>query len=287
MEETWTIGRVLTWTTSHFAEKGMESPRLDAELLIADALALTRLQLYTQHDQPLIAPELAAVRERVRRRSRREPVAYITGTRGFWSLDLQVDRRVLIPRPETELLIEKALDFLKPFRQPRIVDVGTGSGCIALTLAKERPDARVLAIDTSPDALAVAAANRDRLELPVTLQRGDLLQGVEGPFDLIVSNPPYIASGEIAGLMPDVARHEPRLALDGGPDGLDLIRRLLDRCAQPGVLAPGGRIYLEIGIHQAPAVIAELERRGFVDVAARKDYGGIDRVIAATAPRRR
>ncbi|MCA9525684.1 MAG: peptide chain release factor N(5)-glutamine methyltransferase [Myxococcales bacterium] len=280
MEETWTIGRVLTWTTSHFAEKGMESPRLDAELLIADALALTRLQLYTQHDQPLIAPELAAVRERVRRRSRREPVAYITGTRGFWSLDLQVDRRVLIPRPETELLIEKALDFLKPFRQPRIVDVGTGSGCIALTLAKERPDARVLAIDTSPDALAVAAANRDRLELPVTLQRGDLLQGVEGPFDLIVSNPPYIASGEIAGLMPDVARHEPRLALDGGPDGLVLIRPLIDQAGAR--LAPGGGLMIEIGHDQGPRLLEILKKDGrFEAEAVHADAAGLPRLATA------
>ena len=280
MEETWTIGRVLTWTTSHFAEKGMESPRLDAELLIADALALTRLQLYTQHDQPLIAPELAAVRERVRRRSRREPVAYITGTRGFWSLDLQVDRRVLIPRPETELLIEKALDFLKPFRQPRIVDVGTGSGCIALTLAKERPDARVLAIDTSPDALAVAAANRDRLELPVTLQRGDLLQGVEGPFDLIVSNPPYIASAEIAGLMPDVARHEPRLALDGGPDGLVLIRPLIDQAGAR--LAPGGGLMIEIGHDQGPRLLEILKKDGrFEAEAVHADAAGLPRLATA------
>lgn len=280
MSETWTIARVLAWTTGYFADKGLDSPRLDAELLIADALKLTRLQVYTRHDQPLHPDELTAVRARVQRRGKREPVAYITGNRGFWSLDLAVDRRVLVPRPETELLVEQALGLLQGREAPQVVDVGTGSGCVALALARERPDAHVLAIDVSPEALSVAAANAKALDLKVEFRQGSLLAGVEGPLDLVVSNPPYIASAEVDRLMPDVARYEPRLALDGGPDGLALIRPLIDQTAAR--LAPGGGLALEFGHDQGPAVRALLEADGrYVEVAIHRDLAGKDRVATA------
>lgn len=283
MSETWTIARVLSWTTSFFADKGLDSPRLDAELLIAHALHLTRLQVYTRHDQPLHPDELAAVRELVRRRARREPVAYITGTRGFWSLDLAVDGRVLIPRPETELLVEHALALLKGREAPQVVDVGTGSGCIALALASERPDAIIRAVDASPHALNVAAQNAKTLDLTVEFLRGNLLAGIDGPLDLVVSNPPYIPSADVDQLMPEVVRHEPRLALDGGPDGLVLIRALVDQAATR--LVPGGALALEIGFDQGPAVRALLEAGGrFVDVVVHRDLASHDRVVVGRRP---
>lgn len=280
MSETWTIARVLGWTTSYFADKGLDSPRLDAELLIADALKLTRLQVYTRHDQPLHPDELTAVRARVQRRGRREPVAYITGTRGFWSLELAVDARVLVPRPETELLVELALARLKGLEAPRVVDVGTGSGCIALSLARERPDAVITAVDASQGALAVAQKNAQTLDLKVEFRQSNLLSAVPGPLEMVVSNPPYIASAEVDQLMPDVARYEPRLALDGGPDGLALIRPLIDQAATR--LVPEGWLAFEFGHDQGPAVRDLLLADGrFGDVIIHRDLAGKDRVATA------
>lgn len=278
MTDDWTIGRVLGWTRGYFADKGLDNPRFDAELLVAHALELTRLQLYTEHDKPLRAPELAAVRALVQRRGRHEPAAYITGERGFWSLDLKVDGRVLIPRPETEQLVEKALAFLKERPQAKVVDVGTGSGCIALALASERPDLQILAVDASPDALDVALANRDALKLTIELRQSDLLSAVDGPVDLIVSNPPYVSSADVDQLMPDVREFEPRMALDGGPDGLVLIRQLIDQAASR--LESGGGLMFEIGYDQGPPALALLESHGaFTDCALHQDLSGHDRVI--------
>lgn len=278
----WTIERVLGWTKGYFADKGLDTPRLDAELLIADALGIDRMRIYLDHHKPLRADELAGIRERVRRRGRREPVAYITGNRGFWSLDLTVDPRVLVPRPDTERLVERAIARLDGVEGARVVDVGTGSGAIALALAHAKPDSAVLAIDRSPDALDVARANAARNGLErVEFAQGDLLAGVEGPFDLVASNPPYIPSAVIDGLMPEVARYEPRLALDGGPDGLDLIRRLIPQAAER--LTPGGALLIEIGHDQGPAaqaLCAADERFEAVQIV--EDYGGNDRVLEAT-----
>ncbi len=280
-DDTWTLRRVLSWTTDFFQSKGLDSPRLDAELLIADAQGVDRIRLYMDLDKPLLPDELAAIRARVQRRARFEPVAYILGHRGFWSLDLQVDPRVLVPRPDTERLVELALARLKDVEAPVVVDVGTGSGCVALAIGKERPDATVHAIDRSADALQVATANAAANEVPnVTFHEGDLLAPVAdiGRVDMVVSNPPYIPSAEVERLMPDVRQYEPRGALDGGADGLDLVRRLVDQAA--ALLPPGGALMMEIGFDQGPAVAA-LCRARFAEVTVHPDYAGHDRVVEA------
>lgn len=282
MSQTWTIRSVLQWTQSYFKEKTLDTPRLDAELLIGDALKVDRVRLYMDLDRPLTDAELADIRERVRRRGKHEPVAYITGKRGFWKLDLAVDARVLIPRPDTERLVELAVEVLQGREAPRVVDVGTGSGAIALSIAQERPDAAVLAIDVSPDALAAAEANAVTAGLTnVAFARGDVL-GPAQDFrpDVILSNPPYIPSRECETLMPDVRQFEPRLALDGGADGLVIIRKLV---AQAGALLPaGGALLFEIGHDQGEAAAALVQADGrFAEVAVVKDYGGKDRVVRA------
>jgi len=260
----------------------MGSPRLDAELLAAHAFGLTRVHLYTQFDRPLLPAELAGYRELVKRRQAGEPVAYITGRKEFWSLDLVVDRRVLIPRPDTETAVEEAIERLEERTAespPRLADVGTGSGAIALALAKTQPGAAVFASDVSPDALAVARANAERLGLAVTFLEGSLAEPLRGqePFDLIVANLPYVRAGEIPGLSAEV-RSEPVLALDGGADGLDLVRLLV--AAAPQVLAPGGALVLEIGEGQAQATAELCRAAGLLDVRVRADLGGIDRVVS-------
>jgi release factor glutamine methyltransferase len=259
----------------------MGSPRLDAELLAAHAFGLSRVQLYTQFDRPLLGPELTAYRELVKRRQAGEPVAYLTGHKEFWSLDLEVDKRVLIPRPDTETAVEEALGRLEEAssQTPRIADVGTGSGAIALALAKSRPEAVVFACDVSPDALAVARGNAERLGLSVTFLEGNLADPLRSHdrFDLLVANLPYVRAGDIPGLAPEV-RSEPWLALDGGADGLDLVRLLV--AMAPEVLVPGGALVLEIGDGQAPATVALLRGAGFQDVRARADLGGIERVVS-------
>jgi len=280
-DDVWTIRRVLGWTTGFFQRKEIESARLDAELLIADALSIERMQLYLDIDKPLAAEELAAVRARVERRGTHEPVAYILGTKGFWSLDLVVDPRVLVPRPETERLVELALEALGDAETPVIADVGCGSGCIALALADERPGATIHAVDASADALAVARANGERLGKTVHWHQGDLLDPVDGPLDMVVSNPPYIPSADIAGLMPDVVQHEPMMALDGGADGLDLIRRLVSDAAKR--LRPGGTLLFEIGSEQGADAKALVEAHGgFGEVVVHPDYAKLDRVVGAT-----
>lgn len=284
MSETWTIARVLDWTTGYFTDKRIDSPRFDAELLIADALGIDRMRIYLDHHKPLRPAELDDIRARVRRRGRYEPVAYITGSRGFWSIDLAVDSRVLVPRPDTERLVERAIERLKGREAPRVADIGTGSGAIALSIAHDVSDARVIAVDRSPDALAVARQNGEALGLSdrVEWREGDLLAPLagDGPLDLVASNPPYIATGELAGLMPDV-QHEPRMALDGGPDGLDLVRRII--ADAPPLLVEGGALLIEIGHDQGPAAKALVEADGrYADARIVQDYGRRDRVLEAT-----
>ncbi|MFN3200275.1 MAG: peptide chain release factor N(5)-glutamine methyltransferase [Bradymonadia bacterium] len=285
----WTVRRIYQWTSGFFAERGLSSPKQDALFLIGDALGIDRNQVLLRFDQPLEEAELQGIRSRVKRRSTGEPVAYITGHKGFWTLDLKVDPRVLIPRPETERLVELALEALKvpPLNAvdaPRIVDVCTGSGCVALALASELPTARIAALDISPDALAVAHENVAALELTerVACLKGDLLAPVpaDKPVELIVSNPPYIERGDIEQLMLDVRDHEPHLALDGGPDGFDLIRPLVSQAAER--LVTGGRLLFEIGADQGPGAqaICEADDR-FVAVKVHKDYGQRDRVVEA------
>ena len=262
---------------------GVDEARLDAELLLADTLNLNRAAILAQPDRPLTPKELTRFRDLVARRVTREPLPYITGHREFFDLDFVVDARVLIPRPETELLIEHALRIARPASRPlEIADVGAGSGAIAVTLAVHLPHATVYALDNSAGALAVTAENSRRYNVAsrVRCQQGDLLAPLPGPVDLIAANLPYIATGEWLELLPEVRDYEPRAALDGGPDGLDAIRHLL-ATASP-CLHRGGTLLLEIGASQGAAVTT-LARRSFptADVQLHCDYAGLDRLVIA------
>jgi release factor glutamine methyltransferase len=275
-----TLAEVLRRSTGYLEQHGSPTPRLDAELLLAHGLGLSRIELYTQYQRPLDDDQLAACRELVRRRGLREPVAYVIGSWGFHNLDLAVDARVLVPRPETELLVDRCLELLDGVERPRVVDVGTGSGAIALSLKSERPDAEVVACDISQDALDVAAANAARLGLDVELHLSDLLAQVPGDgFRLVVSNPPYVSEREMADLEPEVAEHEPRLATVAGPDGFEIYRRLLPEAA--GRLVDGGSLALECGGGQAPALVSELAAAGYGQAGIDPDLAGIERVVWA------
>jgi release factor glutamine methyltransferase len=252
---------------------GVDTPQLDAEVLLAHALGTDRLKLLTDRDARVEGPAVRTFQDAVRRRSvDREPVAYITGVKGFRHLELQVDPRVLIPRPETETLVEVAVEVVG--HGARVVDVGTGSGAVALALKDERPDLDVVATDVSEDALAVARANADRLGLQVELVRGDLVAGA-GAVDAVVSNPPYVEDGAL--LAPEIVRHEPALALRAGPDGLDVLRRLVPAAAARGA----GVLAVELGAGQAGAVEAFAREAGFTRTERRADLAGIDRVVVA------
>lgn len=249
---------------------GCDTPRLDAELLLADALGITRAQLVTGARDPVPGEAAARYETLLGRRAEREPVAYLLGRRDFRRLTLEVDRRVLIPRPETELLVEVGLELP---RAACVVDVGTGSGAVALALTDERPDLRVIGVDLSEDALAVARANAERLGLRVQWARGDLLEGVE-ECDAVLANLPYVAAGER--LAPEITRFEPQGALFAGDDGLSVIRRLV---AQAGSRPALRLLALEIGLGQADAVAAIVRDAGFTVIERRRDLAGIERVI--------
>ena len=242
---------------------GCDTPRLDAELLLAHVLGVNRAALIASPSRELEPDEARAFMDLAARRRSREPVAYILGVKGFRTIDLAVDPRVLIPRPETEFVVEAALSLPEG---ARVVDVGTGSGAIALALKTERPDLTVLATDASADALEVARANADRLGLDVSFAHGDLLAGA-GPVDAVVSNPPYVAAGDR--LPPDIG-FEPRAALYGGEDGLDVIRRLVTESAAVPFIA------LEVGARQAPAVAALMAGR---EIELIRDLAGHERVV--------
>lgn len=364
LQDVWTVRRVLLWTQQWFAKAGLGSPRLDAEVLLAHCLGTSRVGLYTSFEQPLSESELAEFRALIKRRLAGEPVAYLTGQREFYSLPIHVTPAVLIPRPETELLVEEALRFLggsqdarakagepvesavtavaiaeeeaaaqthavpgvaltvvydpepiaaaeSPAESPAdspaeasvavapgvtiaaasspeslpvgvsktVIDIGTGSGAIALAIKHERPSVRVIAIDLSPDALAVARHNATTLGLAIELREGDLLTALPADIvpDLVLANLPYIPTAEIAGLSKDV-QSEPRLALDGGVDGLAIVKRLVVMAAQR--LQPGGAILLEIGAGQAGATEQLLRQTGFSEVHSLRDYAGIERVVS-------
>jgi release factor glutamine methyltransferase len=269
-----TVREALDSAVIAIAAAGSDTPRLDAEVLLAAALGLDRTALFLDPGREVTGPAVRAFQDAVRRRSAgREPVAYITGTRGFRHIELAVDPRVLVPRPETELLVEVGVELIAD--GARVVDVGTGSGAVALALASERPDLAVLATDSSAGALAVARANAARLGLgDVVFAHGDLLAGV-GEVDAVLSNPPYVAERDRATLAPEIARHEPPGALFAGEDGLDVIRRLV-----PAAAAAGARLLaIELGEGQAPAVAALLRQAGFAGVEARRDLAAIERVV--------
>jgi len=284
--ESWTIRTILEWTASDFARHGVDSPRLDAEVLLAHCLGVDRLALYLDMDRPLDTDEKRQFRALVGRRRDREPVAYITGLREFWSLSFSVDSSVLVPRPETEHLVEHCLDNLSRRNasgSPLIVDVGTGSGCIAVALASEREDVRVLAIDKEREALRVAKRNISAHELDerVSVVIADLLDPLgEARVDLVVSNPPYIPSAELDTLSPEVGSFEPLGALDGGEAGLDVIVRLVDAASRS--LAEGGALIFEIfGDSQVPDVSELIEARGLLLERVATDFAGHARVVLA------
>jgi release factor glutamine methyltransferase len=284
-EDNWTIIRVLSWTAERFEREGIESPRLDAELLLSHCLGVDRVRLYVDHDKPLQPGELERYRGLVRRRLAREPVAYITETREFWSLSLAVNRHVLVPRPETETLVERALELLDALAEldaPVAVDVGTGSGAVAVALALERPDVRVAAVDLGPKALTLARENARRHGVEVAFYQGDLLEALPSELcaslRLVAANLPYVQSDEIDGLQPEISKWEPRAALDGGADGLDHIRRLVE---QSETRAPGAAVALEIGSEQGAGVRALFRTRGYSQVVVHQDLGGRDRVVTA------
>jgi release factor glutamine methyltransferase len=273
-----TLGEVLRLSTAHLERHGSPTARLDAELLLGHALGLGRVELYTGFERPLGEDELAECRELIARRAKREPVAYILGRWGFRGLDLDVDRRVLVPRPETELLVDRCLALLDGVAGPAVLDVGTGSGAIALALASELPEARVAGCDVSGDALDVARANGERLGVEVEWVASDMLAGVEGRrFHLVVSNPPYVAAGEIEALEPEVRDWEPRGATVAGETGLETIERLVAQA--PAALEPGGALVLEVGAGQAAAVAELLEGAGLAGVGRDPDHAGIERIV--------
>jgi len=270
---------ILQSTTGYFETHGVESPRLNAQHLVAHVLKVKRIELYMDSERTLFEDELAPLRDLVKRRGQGVPLQHLLGTEEFYGRTFKSDARALVPRPETERLIE----FLLPLftgKAARVADVGTGTGIIALTLAAEWPDCDVIAIDCSHEALALAAENATFLDLAsrVTFQTGNLLSDVNGPFDLIVANLPYIPAGEIPGLAREV-QHDPVLALDGGADGLDLIRRLIVQA--PEKLAPGGILALEIGHDQAERVADLLRTANLRDIRLEKDYGEVPRFLFA------
>ncbi len=286
----WTVRELMKWTQDRFTKAGIEGARTDVEYLLAAAMGCDRMSLYVRHDDAVSAEAKDTFRAWVKRRLAREPVAYLLGRRGFHALDLEleVDNRVLVPRPETEHLVDWLLEEfpVDASEGAAVLDVGTGSGAVALAIAKARPKAHVTACDVSDDALALATKNAASAKLKVDFLRSDLLADVprpEGGWTAIASNLPYIPSGDLDALQPEVARWEPRLALDGGPDGLQLIRRLVTGAAD--ALAPGAGLYLELGHDQSQAVQALLRDAGFVGVAARKDYGQIERIVRGHRPR--
>jgi len=280
----WTIRRVLEWTTGYLAEHGSESPRLEAEILLAHARGCDRIQLYTHFDDELSEDVRGRMRALVKRRADLEPVAYLVGHREFFSLDFEVNSDVLIPRPETELLVMEALELLKGVAAPQVLDVGTGSGCIAVAIACHAPTTSVTAIDVSEAALTVAHQNavRHRVDDRVSFRCGDLFAPLSATdvFDVIVSNPPYVASDDQTGLDPDVVRHEPHAALFAGGDGLTIIRRIIE--AAPQHLRPEGTLLIEFSPEQADAITGLFKQSGrFEGVHILTDTSQLPRAVRA------
>jgi release factor glutamine methyltransferase len=280
----WTIRALLNWTTEYFAGKGIENPRTDAQLLLGHVLGYTKTELAVNFDEQPSEASRARFKELIQRRVAGWPVAYLTGTRGFYLLDFEVNPSVLIPRPDTETLVAEALTILKSRPSARVLDLGCGSGCIAISIAHQKNDAHVVAVDISPDALTVARRNaaKHRVADRVTFLHGDLFSPLDvgDRFDLIVSNPPYVAHDEFATLQAEVRDHEPRIALDGGPDGLEFYRRIAARVTE--FLKEGGRLLLEIGSSQEESVRAILSARAGLEVGPTvRDMGRLPRVVTA------
>lgn len=287
--EPWTVRRLLEWTTQFFGRKEVDAPRLSAELLLAHVLGVPRIKLYTDYEKVLPEAALGKYRELVKRAGEHEPVQYLTGKGHFFNLEFEVTRDTLIPRPETETLVEHVLQAqrnLPGLEAPRVLDLCTGSGCIAAAVAKNLKNAIVVATELSHGAAEVARRNVERLGLAdrVTVLEGDLFAPLEQlvdshPFDIITANPPYIPTAEIPKLDKNVRDYEPARALDGGADGLDFVRRIL--AEGPGRMSAAGRMYIEIAFDQGAAALALAEASEAVEGAkVLKDYGGRDRVLS-------
>lgn len=283
--ESWTIGRLLQWTTDYLKQRGADSPRLDAEVLLAHALGCQRIQLYTAFEQPPSEPARTAFRELVRRRAEGTPVAYLVGRREFYSLSFQVTPEVLIPRPETEFLVIRLLDLAMPAdRAWAIADVGTGSGILAVCAAKRLPNSRVTSIDISPEALEVARKNAEQHAVTEQIEpvAGDLFAGVpaDRSFDFIISNPPYVTESEYEALPRDIRAYEPRRALVAGPRGTEVIERLANEAGDR--LTPGGWLLIEISPQLEGPVRAIFDADDRYELGTTlKDLGGLPRVIQA------
>jgi len=281
-----TRAELTAWAEESLSQAGVEETRAKAELLLISAEGVTSRVLYMHPDADVSAEVERTFRQWVERAVRHEPVRYITGRAEFFGLEFAVDRRVLIPRPETELLVDEALGFGLDAQQAVIADIGTGSGCIAVTLARQLPGARVYACDASAGALQVARANAERhgVESRITFLQGHLLEPLPEPMDLLVSNPPYVSTAELAALPREIREYEPTQALHGGEDGLDVVREILAEA--PRRLRPGGGAILEIGAAQGPAAL-EIARGHFPggSTELRQDYAGLDRIVIARPPR--
>jgi release factor glutamine methyltransferase len=286
LDEVWSIRRVLGWAADDLKKRGNETARLDAELLLGRVLGLDRIALILQSERPLAPPELSAFRELFKRRRAGEPVAYLLGEREFFGFSLRVDARVLIPRPDTERLVEVALERTRERSMlGEALDLCTGSGCVAIAFARQRPTWGVTASDVSADALAVARENALRTGAVRNLRfvEGSLFRPHAGrKLDLVTANPPYIASAEMETLPVDVRGFEPHLALDGGPDGLSLVRQIAEQA--PEHLTPGGVLAVEIGWDQGPRTVEILRANGFRDVELARDLGGRGRVVSGYGP---
>ena len=287
-DDTWTIQKLLNWVTEYLTTKGVDSPRLSAEMLLSEALGLKRIELYTQFDKQVPQQQLDILHDLVKRAGLHEPVAYLTGKTEFYSLEFDITADCLIPRPETELLVQRAIEFLRTRSGVQyICDLCTGSGCIAVAIAKNFPDARVTATDISAAALEVAARNvkKHHLTEHVRLLCGDLFEPVihqldVNQFDLIVCNPPYVSTAEYEKLDKNIKDYEPASALLAGDDGLDVYRRIIDKVYD--FLKPGAVLMLEIGYAQGPAVKELLEQTGTVaEIKIEKDFQYNDRIVTA------
>jgi len=288
-DSVWTIKRLLEWTIPYFESRGIDSPRATAEILLAYVLKIKRIDLYLQYDKPLSPTELSAYKEFIKRRVNREPLAYIIGEKGFWSLTLKVSNHVLIPRPDTECLVETVLDLLsikkKASSQPkRILEMGIGSGAIILSIAREHHDNIYFASDISTDAINQAKLNQDlnRIDAKLNYIAGSWLEPFNTSlslFDIIISNPPYIPASDIKTLQKEICDYEPVLALDGGIDGLDAIKFIINNSSD--YLSPGGHLLLEIGYDQKEHVKEIVEKNGsYHQIVFKNDLGGNNRVVS-------
>ncbi|MGD8786724.1 MAG: peptide chain release factor N(5)-glutamine methyltransferase [Phycisphaerales bacterium] len=284
----WTIQKLLNWINEYLTNKGIESPRLSAEILLSGVLGLKRIELYTQFDKTVAAEQLDKLRDLVRRAGQQEPVAYLVGKTEFYSMELNITSACMIPRPETELLVERAIEFLRTRHGTQFVcDLCTGSGCIAVAIGKNFPDARIIATDICDEALAIADENikKHQLKNKITLLCGDLFDPIISgldveKFDLIVCNPPYVSSAEYEKLDKNVKDYEPRKALFAGIDGLDIYRRIIEKADE--FLKPDAALMMEIGYAQGPAIRELLEQSGaFTEIKIEKDFHNNDRIVSA------